>query len=74
MYTLERLRDKHADAEKRTYKLIGIYLDEYLNFDYNTTTLCKKIVEITILYKHSKKICKQKSPKTPLPCPYTFTS
>ena len=40
---LERLHDKHENPNCRAYKLLGIYLDEYLSFDFHVNYLLSKL-------------------------------
>jgi hypothetical protein len=37
--TVERIHSKHPNHDSSTFKLLGIYLDEHLNFTYNTAML-----------------------------------
>jgi hypothetical protein len=41
--TVERIHSKHADYNSQAFKLLGIYLDEHLNFNHNTTQLSNKL-------------------------------
>ena len=41
--TIERIHYKHPDHKSQAFKLLGIYLDEHLNFNYNTTHLSNKL-------------------------------
>ena len=43
VYELERIHDNHADKTKRTYKLLGINLDEHLSFNHHANILCNKL-------------------------------
>jgi len=40
---LERYHNDHVNPDCRAYKLLGIYLDEKLNFNYHTNFLCNKL-------------------------------
>jgi hypothetical protein len=40
---LERYHNEHVNPDCRAYKLLGIYLDEKLNFNYHTNFLCNKL-------------------------------
>jgi hypothetical protein len=40
---LERYHNAHENPDCRAYKLLGIYLDENLNFNYHTNFLCNKL-------------------------------
>jgi hypothetical protein len=43
IFTIDRYQNNHPSLDKRAYKLLAIYLDEYLFFDYHTKTLCSKL-------------------------------
>jgi hypothetical protein len=43
IHELERVHDNHPVTELRSYKLLGIHLDEHLSFDCHTKYLCTKI-------------------------------
>lgn len=40
---LDRIHDGHHPHDQRAFKLLGVYLDEYLNFNYHTYHVCNKI-------------------------------
>jgi hypothetical protein len=40
---LERIHCKHPDPDKRAYKLLGVWLDENLSFNYHVTYLFTKM-------------------------------
>jgi hypothetical protein len=40
---LERYHSNHVNPDCRAYKLLGIYLDDKLNFNYHTNFLCNKL-------------------------------
>ncbi len=40
---IERCHNKHPTNNCRTYKLLGVYFDENMNFDYHITSLCNKL-------------------------------
>ena len=40
---LERFHSKHENTSSRAYKLLGVYLDEHLSFDYHIDFICKKL-------------------------------
>lgn len=40
---IERIHNNHANPSSRSFKLIGIYLDEHLNFNENTKALTNKL-------------------------------
>ena len=41
--TVERIHSRHPDYNSQAFKLLGIYLDEHLNFNYNTAQLSNKL-------------------------------
>ena len=43
IFELERIHNNHVDKDNRTYKLLGIHLDEHLSFDHNTNVLASKL-------------------------------
>ena len=43
IYNLERIHDNNQDKNSRSYKLLGVYLDEYLTFNHHVNTLCNKL-------------------------------
>jgi hypothetical protein len=54
---LERYHDNHHSSDCRTYKLLGIYLDEHLNLDTHVAHICNKLTRYgtcTVLSKQSR--------------------
>jgi len=51
---LERLHEKHENSNSRAYKLLGIYLDEYLSFDYHANYLLSKLNRSMFCIKMAK--------------------
>jgi hypothetical protein len=51
---LERYHNNHADKNCRQYKLLGIYLDEFLTFDAHVEHLCNKINRSLYCIKQAK--------------------
>jgi hypothetical protein len=51
---LERFHNEHPKAEGKAYKLLGIYLDENLTFEYHTNYLCKKLARSMYCIKMAK--------------------
>ena len=41
----KRIHSNHENPSHRSFKLLGIYLDENLNFNANTTALSKNFLE-----------------------------
>ena len=40
---MERIHENHPEKNARSYKLLGVYLDEYLTFNHNVNTLENKL-------------------------------
>ncbi len=53
---LERYHDNHPDNDCRAYKLLGIYLDEYLSLDSHTIHVVKKLSRSLYCIKQAKNI------------------
>jgi hypothetical protein len=52
--TLERLHNNHDLPDCRTYKLLGIYLDEYLTLDFHVNHIVKKLTRSMYCIKKAK--------------------
>jgi len=52
--TLERYHNNHQKPDCRSYKLLGIYLDEHLTFDLHVNNLCKKLSRSMYCIKTAK--------------------
>jgi hypothetical protein len=61
---LERYHDNHEKNECRAYKLLGIYLDEHLNFNYHVKYLCNKLVRSLYCIKQVKNLLTIKALRT----------
>ena len=48
--------DGHPKPECRAYKLLGIHLDEHLNFNYHTNFLCNKLSRSLFCIRRAKNI------------------
>ncbi len=53
---LERIHDKNEKLENRTYKYLGILLDENLNFNHHIDYLCKKLSKGLFCLNRAKNI------------------
>jgi hypothetical protein len=53
---LERYHDNHESADCRSYKYLGIYLDEHLSLDIHTTQLINKLTRSLYCIKQAKHI------------------
>ena len=51
---IERIHNKHENVNSRSFKLLGIYLDENLNFNANTAELTKKLSRAAFFIKRVK--------------------
>jgi hypothetical protein len=54
--TLERYHDNHPNDDCRAYKLLGIYLDEYLSLDSHTNHVVKKLSRSLYCIKQARNI------------------
>jgi hypothetical protein len=61
---LERYHDGHPKPECRAYKLLGIHLDEHLNFNYHTNFLCNKLSRSLFCIRRAKNILTPTALKT----------
>ena len=57
---LERYHDKHAKNEGRAYKLLGIFLDEHLTFDFHVQHLISKLNKSMYCIRMAKNILNYK--------------
>jgi len=53
---LERYHDNHLQPECRAYKLLGIYLDEHLSFNFHTNFLCNKLTRSLFCIRRAKNL------------------
>jgi hypothetical protein len=61
---LERYHDAHPKPECRAYKLLGIHLDEHLNFNFHTHFLCNKLSRSLFCIRRAKNILTPTALKT----------
>jgi hypothetical protein len=52
--SLERIHSNHPNPDSRSYKLLGILLDEHLSFNANTNLLLSKISKSSFILNRSK--------------------
>jgi hypothetical protein len=64
IYELERIHKNHINANNRSYKLLGIHLDELLSFDHHTRYLCSKLNKFLYCINRSKNFLTLKALKT----------
>ena len=62
--TVERIHSKHPDYNSQAFKLLGIYLDEHLNFNYNTAKLSSKLSRACFFLNRTKHVLSPKALKT----------
>jgi hypothetical protein len=60
---IERIHSKHENVKSRSFKLLGIYFDENLNFNANTTELTKKLSRATFFINRVKNTLSPKALK-----------
>jgi hypothetical protein len=53
-YPLTRVYDNNPILSERSYKLLGIYLDEYLNLNHHVSHLCNKLSRALFQIKKAK--------------------
>jgi hypothetical protein len=54
--TLERIHTNHDDKKSRSYKLLGVLLDEFLSLDYHVDKLCSKLNRSLYCIRQAKHI------------------
>ena len=64
IYTLERYHDKHVNKNCRSYKLLGVYLDEFMSFNQHTNHICNKLSKALYCINRAKSFINIKSLKT----------
>ncbi len=61
---IERIHSNHENKSLRSFKLLGIHLDENLNFNMNTSNLCDKISKSIFIINRTKNLLNDKSLRT----------
>jgi hypothetical protein len=56
IHTLERIYSKHPDSSARSYKLLGIYIDENLTFNHHYSILTSKLSRALYFIRRVKNI------------------
>jgi hypothetical protein len=59
-----RIHSKHNDKKQRSFKLLGVYLDENLNLDDNTNFICSKISKSIYILNTAKNFLSKKALRT----------
>jgi hypothetical protein len=58
---LERICNSNVDPQKRAFKLLGVYLDENLSFNYHVNHLCSKLSKSLFFLNRAKNYVDKKS-------------
>jgi hypothetical protein len=58
---LERICNSNADPQKRAFKLLGVYFDENLSFNYHVNYLCCKLSKSLFFLNRAKNFVDKKS-------------
>ena len=61
---LDRIHNDNTDKNDRTYKFLGVYLDEYLSFDYHCSHICTKLATSNFIINRAKNLLTPKTLKT----------
>ena len=61
---LERICNDNPNPNNRTYKLLGVYLDEHLSFDSHCDHVCAKVSQANYLLNRTKNFLPIKHLKT----------
>ena len=63
IFKLERVYLENHNSENRTYKLLGVFFDEYLNFDRHISYICAKLSRANFCIKRASNKLSLKSLK-----------
>jgi hypothetical protein len=61
---LVRVYGNSRDVSNRTYKLLGLHLDEHLSFDYHCDTICTKLAKSNFILNRIKNFMPKESLRT----------
>ena len=64
IFKLGRIHNEHANINERTYKFLGVHLDEYLSFDTHCTIIFNKLAQSNFIISKVKNILSVKTLKT----------
>jgi hypothetical protein len=64
IFKLDRISNDNPVLGDRYYKLLGVYLDEHLSFDYHCTAVCNKIARSNYIISRVKNMLPTSSLKT----------
>ena len=73
IFKLGRIYNEHPIKNERTYKFLGVYLDEYLSFDTHCGHICNKLAKSNFILSRVKNILPLKSLKTLYSTSHLFT-
>jgi hypothetical protein len=62
--TLERIHNNNPVKANRSYKLLGLYLDEFMTFDDHITHTCNKIAQSNFIINRAKNFLPQNALRT----------
>jgi hypothetical protein len=63
-FKLERVSLSNANPSDRQYKLLGVFLDEHLSFDFHVNSVCNKIAKSNYIISKAKNLLPLSSLKT----------
>jgi hypothetical protein len=63
VFPLERICNNNVDPASRTYKLLGVYFDENLSFEYHCRHLCNKLSKSLFFLNRAKSFVDKQSLK-----------
>jgi hypothetical protein len=72
IFTIERVHNNHTSLDKRSYKFLGIHLDEHLSFDHHIELLCNKLNRSLFCINRAKKLPHTKSTTNTILCPHSL--
>jgi hypothetical protein len=61
---LERIYGASPDISNRTYKLLGLYLDEHLSFDHHCDVICSKLAKSNFIINRVKNFLQKDALRT----------
>ena len=64
IFKLGRIYNDHPDKNERTYKFLGVHLDEFLSFDTHCEIISNKLARSNFILSRVKNILPTKSLKT----------
>jgi hypothetical protein len=61
IHVLERIHSKNPESSARSYKLLGVYLDENITFNYHYSILSSKLSRALFFIRRAKNLLPQKA-------------